>query len=43
VNLKRKYVEGRDYIDGIATTIVKQNQLIEMRGATCPMHLVTVK
>jgi hypothetical protein len=34
VNLKRKYVEGSDYMDGIATTTVKQNQLIEMRGPT---------
>jgi hypothetical protein len=33
VNLKRKYVEGSDYMDGIATKTVKQNQLIEMRGA----------
>jgi hypothetical protein len=27
VNLKRKYVEGSDYMDGIATTTVKQNRL----------------
>jgi hypothetical protein len=33
VNLKRKYVEGSDYMDGIATTTVKQNRLLEMRGA----------
>jgi hypothetical protein len=25
VNLKRKYMEGSDYMDGIATTTVKQN------------------
>jgi hypothetical protein len=31
VNLKRKYEEGSDYMDGIATTTVKQNRLIEMR------------
>jgi hypothetical protein len=36
VNLKRKYVEGSDYMDGIATTTVKQNRLIEMRGPTGP-------
>jgi hypothetical protein len=35
-NLKRKYVEGSDYMDGIATTTVKQNRLIEMRGTTGP-------
>jgi hypothetical protein len=33
VNLKRKYEEGSDYMDGIATT-VNQNRLIEMRGPT---------
>jgi hypothetical protein len=32
VNLKSKYVEGSDYMDGIATKTVKQNRLIEMRG-----------
>jgi hypothetical protein len=36
VNLKRKYVEGSDYIDGIATTTVKQNRLIETRDPTGP-------
>jgi hypothetical protein len=36
VNLKRKYVEGSDYMDGIATINVKQNRLIEMRGPTVP-------
>jgi hypothetical protein len=36
VNLKRKYEEGSDYMDGIATTNVKQNRLIEMRGPTGP-------
>jgi hypothetical protein len=36
VNLKRKYVEGSDYMDGIPTTTVKQNRLIEMRGPTGP-------
>jgi hypothetical protein len=36
VNLKRKYVEGSDCMDGIATTTVKQNQLIDMRGANGP-------
>jgi hypothetical protein len=36
VNLKRKYVEGSDYMDGIVTTTVKQNRLIEMRGPTGP-------
>jgi hypothetical protein len=34
VNLKRKDVEGSDYMDGIATTTVKQNQMIETRGPT---------
>jgi hypothetical protein len=29
-------VEGSDYMDGIETTNVKQNQLINMRGATGP-------
>jgi hypothetical protein len=33
VNLKRKYAEGSDYMDNLATTTVKQNRLIEMRGA----------
>jgi hypothetical protein len=32
VNPKRKYAEGSDYMDGIATPTVKQNQLIKMRG-----------
>jgi hypothetical protein len=32
INLKRKYAKGSDYMDGIATTTVKQNRLIEMRG-----------
>jgi hypothetical protein len=36
VNLKRKYVEGSDYMDVIATTTVKQNRLIGMRGTTGP-------
>jgi hypothetical protein len=36
VNLKRKYVEGSDYMDGIATTTTKQNRRIEMRGPTGP-------
>jgi hypothetical protein len=36
VNLKRKYVEESDYMDGIATKTVKQNRLIEMRGPTGP-------
>jgi hypothetical protein len=36
VNLKRKYAEGSDYMNGIATTTVKQNRLIEMRGAAGP-------
>jgi hypothetical protein len=36
INLKKKYVEGSDYIDGIVTTTVKQNRLIEMRGGTGP-------
>jgi hypothetical protein len=36
VNLKRKYAEGSDSMDGIATTTVKQNRLIEMRGAIGP-------
>jgi hypothetical protein len=36
VNLKRKYEDGSDYMDGIATTTVKQNRKIEMRGATGP-------
>jgi hypothetical protein len=36
VNLKRKYEEGSDYMDGIATTTVKQNRLIEMRGPNGP-------
>jgi hypothetical protein len=36
VNLKRKYVEGSDYMDGIATATVKHNRLVEMRGATDP-------
>jgi hypothetical protein len=36
VNLKRKYEDGSDYMDGIATTTVKQNRLIEMRGPTGP-------
>jgi hypothetical protein len=40
VNLKRKYVEGRDYMDGIATSTVKQNRLIEMRGPTVPNNPV---
>jgi hypothetical protein len=29
-------VEGSDYMDGIATTTVKQNRKIEMRGPTGP-------
>jgi hypothetical protein len=36
VNLKRKYEEGSGYMDGIATTTVNQNRLIEMRGPTGP-------
>jgi hypothetical protein len=36
VNLKRKYEEGSDYMDDIATTTVNQNRLIEMRGGTGP-------
>jgi hypothetical protein len=32
VNLKIEYMEGIDYMDDIATTTVKQNRLIEMRG-----------
>jgi hypothetical protein len=36
VNLKRKYVEGSDYMDVIAPTTVKQNRLIEVRGPTGP-------
>jgi hypothetical protein len=36
VNLKRKYEDGSDYMDGIATTTVKQNRKIEMRGPTGP-------
>jgi hypothetical protein len=36
VNLKRKHAEGSDYMDGITTTTVKQNRLIEMRGLTGP-------
>jgi hypothetical protein len=34
MNLKRKYMEGSDYMDGIATTTLKQNRLVEMRGPT---------
>jgi hypothetical protein len=34
--VKRKHVEKSYYMDGIVTTIVKQNRLIEMRGATGP-------
>jgi hypothetical protein len=32
VNLKRKYEEGSDYMDGIAKMTVNQNILVEMRG-----------
>jgi hypothetical protein len=34
MNLKRKYEEGSDSMDDIATTTVKQNRLLEMRGGT---------
>jgi hypothetical protein len=34
VELKRKYEEGSDYMEGIATTTVNQNILIEMRRPT---------
>jgi hypothetical protein len=34
VNLKRKYEEGSDYTEGMATTTVKQNRLIATRGPT---------
>jgi hypothetical protein len=40
VNLKRKYVEGSDYMDGIATATVKQNRLIKMRGELVPSNPV---
>jgi hypothetical protein len=36
VNAKIKYEEGSNYMDGIATTTVKQNWLIEMKGPTSP-------
>jgi hypothetical protein len=36
VNLKRKYEERSDYMDCIATTAVKQNRLIRVRGPTGP-------
>jgi hypothetical protein len=36
INLKRKYVEGSNNMDGIATSTVKQNLLIDTRGATGP-------
>jgi hypothetical protein len=36
VNLKRKYEEGSNCMDVIATITVKQNRLIEMRGPTGP-------
>jgi hypothetical protein len=36
VNLKIKYDNGSDDMDGIATTTVKQNRLIETRGTTGP-------
>jgi hypothetical protein len=34
VNLKRKYEEGSDYIEGMTTTTIKQNRLVDMRGPT---------
>jgi hypothetical protein len=40
VNLKRKYAEGSDKMDGIATTAVNQNLLIEMRGSLVPSNPV---
>jgi hypothetical protein len=36
VNLKRKYEEGSDYMDGIATPTVIQSIPINMRGPTGP-------
>jgi hypothetical protein len=34
VNLKMKYTEGSDYMDGIATSTVKQNRMIEIFHST---------
>jgi hypothetical protein len=36
VNLERKYEEGSDYMDGIATATAIQNTMIKMRGPTGP-------
>jgi hypothetical protein len=43
VNLKRKYVEGSDYMDGITTPNVKHNRLTEMRGPTGPKQFHKTK
>jgi hypothetical protein len=36
VNLKRKYEEGSNYMEGISTPTMHQNRLIYMRGSTDP-------
>jgi hypothetical protein len=38
--LENEYVEGSNYMDVVPTATVKQNRLIEMRGALVPSNPV---